>query len=130
MPCFTVPTVKEAINAVIARQQDCLKNAITCVIENSLVKKGLGPAQTKQLIHCKNSKERIELLQEHCGLDFWKDFPSLFSKGIGAYKETKKLVNQKGETFYRNKWVLNFDLPKFAEDCSLIENAYNNVTNQ
>lgn len=105
---FAVPNIQEAINALIHRQQDCVKNSIQCSTYY-LVGEKLGRGTTRKLMEGLDQKQQQELLYKEAGINWAKDIPQHFRNGIGCYKE-EVLVNGA----MRTKWKLDKTLPLFA----------------
>jgi len=117
---FVVPYLGEAVNNLIWRQQDCRKNAISMAAQTHLgAKKGRKTALN--ILHQKNSQQRLDLLREECQIEFEEFYPMSFQHGIGIYK-----IPTPHEETFRNKWTLNFDLPWFASNQDFL---YNILTN-
>jgi len=114
---FAVPTIGEAANNLIWRQQDCQRNAVSMAAQGGLVKK-LGDKQALRLLHGRSTEERKKLLLEKCGVDFDDYYQPAFRKGVAAYRVPT--VVKDGVS--RNKWILNFDLPFFVEDKDFLYN--------
>lgn len=106
---FAVPSISEAVNNIIWRQQDCVKNAITNAAQCELGKL-LGRKTTSKLLHNKNQKVREELLQEKCGINFSEHYPNSYRLGIGAYRVPLLLESSNGD-IVRHKWFLDKNLP-------------------
>lgn len=121
---FTVPSLIEAVNHLIWRQRDCIRNMISVVVDSNLRAK-FGAKKTQEILHNKGAKERIQLLYDECIIDFWKDIDPMFIRGVAAYKSPEEKMDLNEEKFIRNTWILNKNLPEFENDFSLIEKAYN-----
>lgn len=114
---FSVPSIGEAANNLIWRQQDCYRNAVSMASQNNLLQK-IGDKKALRLLHGKSTQERKKLLLEKCGIDFDDRYQPSFRKGIAAYR-IPTLVK---DDVSRNKWTLNFDLPFFVEDKDFLYN--------
>lgn len=118
---FALPTVGEAVNNLIWRQQDCSRNAISGAAQALLGKK-LGKKTALKLLHGKSTKDKIEMLLEECGVDFDQEFPQAFRNGVGAYKVPIVIPSKTGVDSTRKKWVLDWELPNFVHDKDFIYN--------
>lgn len=107
---FTLPSLHECVNYLIWRQQDCLRNAVSGAAQHHLSKKLGKKTAFNRLIGMK-SMEKIQLLQDECGIDFGDDLPSGFRMGVGLYKTP----TVKNDTL-RNRWIQNWNLSKIAEN--------------
>lgn len=107
---FAVPDYSEAVNNLIFRQQDCMKNALSSAAFSALGKK-FGKKAAFKMLHGKNGDQRADLLQKECDIDFEMDYACAFRRGIGCYRAPHVV-----EEVTRHKWVLDLDLPKFTDD--------------
>lgn len=120
---FSVPNTIELVNNLIYRQRDCMRNAISLVADAQL-RKRLGKGAALKLLLNKGSKERLQLLFEKCGIDFWKDYPSAVIRGVGAYRKPEEKIGKDNVPIIRNSWVLDYNIPEFDKDAALIIKAY------
>lgn len=78
---FTTPTVQEAYHAVLWRQQDCTKNAI------SMAAHALFPGQSGQKkLHGLSGAQKQELMFQEKGVNF-NDYPAFFKRGTFFRRE-------------------------------------------
>lgn len=77
---FVVPTVVEAYNTVLWRQQDCTKNAISMAAQSMLSHKELQG---------KHGPEMQELMFSRFGVNF-NDYPAFFKRGTFARRVRAK----------------------------------------
>jgi len=115
---FVVPSETEMLNALLFRQQDCIKNAVSLAADTELKKK-LGKKTALKLLHGKGRTERLQLLQEKCDIDFFTEYPLSFQRGVIAYK-----VAYEKDGAVRTKMKLDYDTPNFHEKQELILDAY------
>ena len=110
---FVVPNWQEAVNNLIWRQNDATKNSIysACYFE---VAKKIGKKTARKKMHGLNQKQQQELLFKETGLN-WNNYPTKFKRGVGCYKISKE-VEQNGDTFLRNYWNIDEELPVFTQD--------------
>lgn len=115
---FLVPDWQEAINTLIWRQNDCVKNSISiaCYYETG---SRLGKKITRKLMHGLNQKEQQELLFQKTGIN-WNDYPIRFKRGIGTYK-VKYTVNVDGQEAERSKWLIDKEIPQFTQNREFLE---------
>lgn len=118
---FTLPTIAEAMNNLIWRQQDCTRNAISGAAQ-SLFSRKLGKKSGLKVLHGKSSKNKLELIKTECGIDFEQEFPNSFKLGVGAYKVPMIIPTRNGETSTRKKWIIDWDLPNFVTERDFIYN--------
>lgn len=110
---FAVPNTFEAINNLIWRQQDCIKNAVTNAAQSELGIK-FGKKTAQKILHKKHEAARRDLLLNECNIDFDYYYPAAYRYGVGAYK-TPKVVESDYGSVTRNKWFLDYELPVFSE---------------
>jgi tRNA(His) 5'-end guanylyltransferase len=117
---FAVPSITEAANNLIFRQQDCSKNAITGAAQAEL-SKIYGKKHALSMLHEKKSAEKIELLRTKCDIDYETFYPNSFRLGTAAYKVPTILRTEDGETT-RNKWIIDMNIPNFVSDRNFLLN--------
>lgn len=111
-----LPDLNETLNCLIWRQQDCQRNALSMATLSQLSEKMSYGAAVK-FLHQKSSKDRLKILEDECKINFEEFYSSAFRHGVATYK-----VPNIQQDAVRNKWVLNFDLPIFAEDKNFLNN--------
>lgn len=116
---FVVPSIIEAVNNLIWRQKDCLRNAIALASQVELSVK-VGKKNALNTLYKKSSKEKLEILRETCGVNFEEVYPAGFRYGVGAYK-IPTIINKELATI-RNQWYTNWNLPFFLEEKDFIMN--------
>lgn len=117
---WAVPSLSEASNYIIYRQQECYKSALRLLAIHELSKK-IGQKKAFDLIQGKTVEEKVELLLKYTGINFHEYYPSYFYNGMAAYR-TPIFVDGVNETFARNKWIINSDIPYFAENKDFLYN--------
>lgn len=117
---FAVPTLAEAINTIICKQQFNFHTSIQSACFYELLKKYDKPT-IKDMISGMTIDEKIDLLRQECDVDF-NSYPTAFRRGAACYK-APKLVE--GDLF-KNKWTLNEELPIFTKDQSFLSNIFKN----
>ena len=117
---FAVPTMAEAINTLVYKQQQNFHTSIQFAIYYELLKKH-DRNTIKEMLSGLSVDEKIELLQQECDIDF-NEYPHSFRRGAACYK-VPKIVE--GSTM-KNKWVINPELPIFAKDQSFLSNIFKN----
>lgn len=114
---FTVPTMGEAINLMIYKQQQNFHTSIQSACFYNLINK-YDKNTIREMTNQISIDEKIALLQQECNVDF-NDCPTVFKRGAACYKVPK--VNNDG--VMKNKWFINTDLPIFTQDTSFISNV-------
>lgn len=110
---FICPNWQEAINCLVWRQNDATKNSISCACFYEVGNK-IGRKTAQKKMHGLNQKQQQELLFQETNIN-WNNYPTKFKRGIGCYKIEKEMAYE-GNTFLRNSWHLDEDLPVFAQD--------------
>lgn len=83
---FVVPSIQEAYHAVLWRQQDCTKNAISMAAQSMF---------SHKYLQCRNGPEMQELMWKEKGVNF-NDYPAFFKRGTFArrVKEERMLTEE------------------------------------
>jgi len=121
---FAVPSIHEAVNYLIYRQGDGIKNAISSASRAELRKRH-GTKGAMRILHNKNSQKRIEILLNECNVIFEEDYPNAFKHGVGVYK-IPVLIDTHDEQTTRLQWTLDTELPRFVEDKKFISSILTN----
>ena len=116
---FTVPTIGEAINTIVFKQQRNFHTSISLACMYELIKK-YDKNSIKDMLGGLTVDEKIDLLRQECQVEF-NDYPVAFRRGTACYK-TPKIVDQ--STKY--KWYLNTEPPIFTKDQSFLSNLFRN----
>lgn len=112
---FAVPTLQESINTLIWRQQDSVKNSISCSTYYECAKK-IGKGTARKQMEGLNGKQQQEMLFQTTGLN-WSDYPTKFKRGIGCYKKIVVYpVSEINGSYTRSEWVIDNELPIFASN--------------
>jgi len=114
---FMVPSVAEAINVLVYKQQHGFYASIQMACFYNLLNK-YDNTTIKEMLVGLSIDEKIDLLRQECGIDFNTYYSSEFRRGVGCYKAPKIIDGS-----MKNKWFLNHELPIFAKDQSLINNV-------
>jgi len=110
---FSVPYPVEAMNALIWRQQDCVRNSILSSAYYEIGKvKGRKTAQ--KMMHGLNVSELQELMFKEVGINWSKKYELSLKNGTTAYRKPVEVSTPNGNTI-RNKWVLE-PAPIFQSD--------------
>lgn len=116
---FVVPTIGEAVNTLIYKQQQNFHSSIQSACLYELIKSHDKHA-IKEMLSGLSVDEKIDLLAQECSIDF-NNYPMAFRRGVAAYKVPKITADS-----MRNKWHLNFELPIFTKDQSFLSNIFKN----
>jgi tRNA(His) guanylyltransferase len=117
---FTVPTIMEAINVMIYKQQFNFHASIQFAIFYELLKK-YDKNTIKEMLNGLTVDDKIDLLRQECNIDF-NDYETSFKRGAACYKVPKLGPDEK----LKNKWTVNTDLPIFTQDQSFLTNIFKN----
>jgi tRNA(His) guanylyltransferase len=112
---FVVPNVAEATNALVYKQQHNFHTSIQFACFYELINR-YDKEAIKQMVSGLSVDERVDLLQQECGIDFHQ-YPAEFRRGVACYKVPKL---EEG----KYKWTLNKDLPIFTRDQAFLSNIF------
>lgn len=100
---FTVPDPVEAMNALIWRQQDCVRNSILSAAYYEIGKvKGRKTAQ--KMMHGLNTSKLQELMFQELGLNWSVRYSPELKRGTVAYRKPMEVETPNGKAV-RSKWV-------------------------
>lgn len=116
---FTVPTIQEATNFLIFKQQSAFYSSINQACFYELLKKK-DKQSIKNMLEGLTLDEKINILQQECNIDY-NDYPLIYRRGSACYR-SPRIVNDS----IKNKWSLNTELPIFTEDSSFLANIIKN----
>jgi tRNA(His) 5'-end guanylyltransferase len=116
---FVVPTIAEAINTIIYKQQSNFYLSIQFACFYELLKK-YDKTIIKEMLSDLSIDEKIDLLKQECDIDF-NEYHTSFRRGAACYK-IPKIVNG----VVKNKWAINTELPIFTKDQSFLSNIFKN----
>ena len=116
---FIVPTIGEAVNTIIYKQQQNFHTSIQSACLYELIKK-YDKNNIKDMMAGLSIDEKVDLLHQEADINF-NDYPVSFRRGAAAYKVP--IVS--GESM-RNKWYLNLEPPIFTKDQSFLSNIFKN----
>jgi len=114
---FAVPTIAEAINAIVYKQQQNFYTSISNACFYELLNK-YNKDTIKDMLNGLSSDEKIDLLNQECNIDF-NNYPSTFKRGAACYRAPKIV-----DGVMKNKWIVNQDLPIFSRDASFLSNLF------
>jgi len=116
---FVVPTIGEATNTFVYKQQQNFHTSIQSACLYNLLDK-YDKNTIKDMLAGLNIEDKIDLLAQECDIKF-NDYPLAFRRGTAAYKVPKVV-----EGTMKNKWFLNNELPIFTKDQSFLSNIFKN----
>ncbi len=116
---FAVPTLGEAVNTIIYKQQQNFHTSIQSACLYELIKK-YDKNNIKEMMAGLSVDEKVDLLHQEADINF-NDYPVSFRRGAAAYKVP--IVS--GDSM-RNKWYLNIEPPIFTKDQSFLSNIFKN----
>lgn len=118
---WVVPNLSEALNALIWRQNDCVKNAVAGT-SLALLGKKYGRKTAMKLVHGKSAKERLMILQDECNIDFHQEYPASFRLGVACYKAPFVYTGLDKSTSTRKRWILDWEFPLITEKKDFVSN--------
>lgn len=110
---FIVPSITEAVNVLIEKQQEAYYSAIamSCYYELAKI---FNPDLIPQIIANKTIEEKYKMLHEKCGINF-SDYPLSFVRGVACYRVPKVITTANGGEI-KNKLTIDIELPFFAKN--------------
>lgn len=114
---FVVPSVGEAVNTVICKQQQNFHTSIQSACLYELIKK-YDKNTIKEMLMGLSMDEKADLLQQECEIDF-NNYPLAFRRGMSAYRVPKVVGDD-----MKNEWHLNPEPPIFTKDQSFLTNIF------
>lgn len=111
---FNIPK-EEVNNCLIWRQEDAVRNSIQSVAQANF--------KCEQL-DGKNQNELQEMLWQEKGIN-WNDYPTYLKRGSCCIRIAETKINETGEPYIRQKWVIDSDIPIFSKDPSYVNNRIN-----
>jgi tRNA(His) 5'-end guanylyltransferase len=117
---FAVPTIGEAINTLVYKQQQNFHNSIQFACFYELLKKH-DRNTIKEMLSGLTVDEKIDLLHQECGIDF-NEYPHSFRRGAACYKVPKIVA----DGVMKTKWTINAEPPIFTKDQSFLSNIFKN----
>lgn len=112
---FTVPSLTEAMNVLIAKQQAASQSSLNFAVFYELSLKYGDDAI--DILQNRSPEDKEELLEE-CGRSY-NTYPAPFRRGIACYR-APTLVSG----VIKNKWIINTELPIFAKDQTFLGNIF------
>ena len=110
---FIVPSISEAVNVFISKQQKAFYISIYMAVFHELIKtRNLKDVQ--EIISNKSLEEKLDILKTECKKDY-NLYSLAFRRGMACYRKPKVFQNENGETI-KNKLVINTSLPIFAKE--------------
>jgi tRNA(His) 5'-end guanylyltransferase len=121
---FILPSLAEAVNYLIWKQSNCIKNSINDIVNYELINK-LGKHKVNEIIINSSFEEKIDLLFEYCDINFRDNYPSSFLNGVGLYK-IPTILNTADGLINKKKWFIDYDMPEFIKRKDFILNIIKN----
>jgi|SRR5271165_2126443 len=118
--CFVVPHIGEAINTLIAKQQQCFHTSLYQTCFYNLVKQH-NVEVVKETLAKKTVDNKLEILMEDFGVDF-NVLPLTIRRGVGVYRAVKEA---EGLDKPRKKIYIDTELPVFAKVPEFLKNILN-----
>jgi tRNA(His) guanylyltransferase len=114
---FTVPSLPEAMNAVIYKQQNHFYHSVHFACYYELLKK-FDRHKIKDLLDGLSLDDKVALLKDECGKEF-SDYPIAFRRGTGAWREQRVVDDS-----LRNIWELQEELPILSGNGDVMDNIF------
>lgn len=115
---FALPDLKEAYDHLVLRQHECFRMAVNNAIYYEYTDL-YGQTEAQRLLDGADIDERLDALEEDCGINFEKHYPASYRKGVAAYKIP--VINTETD-ITKYKWALDSSVPAFHEDVNFVMN--------
>lgn len=119
---FVVPNVTEAINVIVSKQQLSFQKSLHFACLYELLNKKYDKNDIKEMIQGTSSDDKINLLQQECGIDF-NNYPIAFRRGVACYRQPKLIDGN-----LKHKWAVNMEIPIFTKEQSFLSNIFHGGT--
>ena len=100
---FTVPSAVEAMNELIWRQQDCVRNSILSAAYYE-IGKAKGRKTTQKMMHGLDTSKLQELLFQQVGINWSTHYTPELKRGTVTYRKLVEIETPNGKAV-RHKWV-------------------------
>lgn len=110
---FCVPDRVEAMNALIWRQQDCVRNSILSAAYYGIGKKA-GRKTAQKMMHGLDTSKLQELMFQEIGVNWSTAYPPELKRGIVTYRKKFEIETPNGKAM-RQKWIIE-GAPVFQSD--------------
>lgn len=121
---FPLPYINEAVNYLILKQGFCMGSAINKAVFYELEDK-FGKGKSLELLKEKTFEEKIDMLLQYCGIDFYDYYLSPFIFGTAIYK-IPVIVPSRDSSITKNKWYIDYNIPNFIKDKDFVSAILNN----
>jgi len=108
-----VPTIVEAFNNLVWRQNDYIKNSISSACYYELGHT-TGKKTARKLMHKKNQNDQLRLLLDEVGINWHTAYLDKFKYGTVVFREKQEIVTPNGAAV-RKRWVKT-DAPTFLSN--------------
>lgn len=119
---FAVPTITEAINTLIMKQQNCFHSALSMACFYELLKKYDLYTVKQTLLGKSTSTSKAEILFEACNIDF-NSYPLTFKRGVSCYR-APKIINMGGDEKIKNSLIIDTEIPIFTKDQDFLRSIF------
>lgn len=121
---FIVPSITEAINVLISKQNEAIYTAVSMACLYELGKK-FDLSTIRQTLNEKSGSQKLDILLNQCGINF-DDYPASFKRGSAVYRIQKVIESEEGFERVKNKLNVDLDLPNFSREPEFLEKIISN----
>jgi len=121
---FAVPSMSEAINALVYKQQQAFQTSVSHACLYELLKKGKNKMEIQDLLSNTTTEDKISLLSQECEVEYHTAYPQVFRRGAACYRQPK-LVEYQGKESVKMSWGFDTDLPIFTTNQSFLIDIIN-----
>jgi tRNA(His) 5'-end guanylyltransferase len=110
---FAVPSVMEASNVILSKQQQAFHTSLynACFYE---LLKNHSVDTVRQTLAEKTTQGKADILLEQCGIDF-DSYPLQHRRGFVLYRRAQTVLTERGETT-QTKLVVDMEVPLFVKE--------------
>lgn len=109
---FVVPSVYEAINTIVCKQQQNYFSSVNFALYYEYLKKYNNLSTDLN----SNTLSKIKSLKLNCDIDY-NDYPESYKNGTACYR-----VPIQGTDGLKNKWIIDYKIPNVADNPSFLKN--------
>lgn len=115
---YPVPSIIEALNGLVFRQQAYIHRALVIAAGIEL-EKIYQTKKVNKIIKSKNIEELKQILLDECNVSYDETYPAAYRLGMCAYK-IPIVIETNDEQVTRNKWLIDKNPPIFLQDKNFI----------
>ncbi len=120
---FAVPSITEAINVLVCKQQQAFQSSATYACFYELLKKGRDKNEIHEMLNNTTTEDKIGILAQECGIEYHSAYPQVFRRGAACYRQPK-LVEYQGVETVKMVWGFDTELPIFTANQTFLNSIF------